>query len=921
MRQPRVASRRSQASVLELFQPLETRQFFSGGFVTLPDAPGFAGVSASADFDNDGDADVATISGFPSFVRLDILRNDGAGTLSEWQHFNFNTSLGLPLSVAATDFDNDGDTDVVAFGFRLFRNNAGTFGNAEVLLAGAAEGSYFLADHNADNLPDIFFQAASNGAVTRHTNSGGTSVAAGESVPSPMGAGLRAVVDMNGDNAPDMVFTDTHAVTYAASGATYTPGTAFNAGFTTPPVVADLNDDARPDLVWGNGQLRTSLNDGTGNFAAAVASGAASWLTVGAVGDFDADGLLDVLGIRNVSGNRVVTVSFATQAGQFDTGVTTIYTYQAVAELDPHLYTAQLNVDTRSDVFIVRRFDITPLQGFMSLYRSTFGAPQITSFTGPNDPFIPGRTLTLNAVTSPGKAGAVTSLNVYRDSNGNGVYDNGVDVLAGAATSGGANTWVFSRLTGDVGVGSVRYFAVATDEGDVSSDAASFDVTFWTRISYPEGWRNDATINEYVPMVNPNSFPVQFRLLAHYETGERDAVIAEGTIPAFSRGGVTISEHANPDGAIVRLNEGYALELQSSAFIGAMLSHYDSFSGENGVSSATGEAFTNTTSTDWYFADASTADAAFIIFFNPSDVAVDLDITFYHDVNAPVTFQQQIQPLRRSGLALRNPFFGLQADSNYAVRLSSTSPIIAALSSYSTTDGSGFSSLGRPVSPDGATGFPVIEYRDTTQNSLVLFNTSDNNDVATTVQITYAGVNAAPTVLNLSLDSRGRQVVDLNANRPDGATSASVRVTGAGIRSHVESVDATRGDSSVAAPAARAFTVWAFADGFLDSNTAGTVGFETIGLYNPGAQATNVRVRYLFNDGTFADRFVNVASGASGRVQLDQDDLILNHGQLNFYSIMVYADTPVVASMIHWDLFQGGGWASLGTPGGTPGGV
>jgi len=62
---------------------------------------------------------------------------------------------------------------------------------------------------------------------------------------------------------------------------------------------------------------------------------------------------------------------------------------------------------------------------------------------------------------------------------------------------------------------------------------------------------------------------VQYRVVARYEVGERDAVIAEGTIPARSRGGITVSEYANPGSAVVRLNEGYALEIQSTAYIGA----------------------------------------------------------------------------------------------------------------------------------------------------------------------------------------------------------------------------------------------------------------------------------------------------------------------------------------------------------------
>jgi hypothetical protein len=216
--------------------------------------------------------------------------------------------------------------------------------------------------------------------------------------------------------------------------------------------------------------------------------------------------------------------------------------------------------------------------------------------------------------------------------------------------------------------------------------------------------------------------------------------------------------------------------------------------------------------------------------------------------------------------------------------------------------------------------FPAIEFRDSVQNRLVLFNLSTIDTKTATIRITFPESGEA-VERSYVLAALERRVVDLDALRPAGATGAVVRLGAGSVRGFVESVDSERGDSVAASPGSSAFTRWAFADGFLDRNTAGAVGFETLSLYNPDATAAVIEVRLLFTDGTFADREVTVQGRSMLQLRLDQEDVILEHAQLNFYSIMVTSPTPIVASMTHWDLFQGGGWATLGTPSGVGGNV
>jgi hypothetical protein len=548
------------------------------------------------------------------------------------------------------------------------------------------------------------------------------------------------------------------------------------------------------------------------------------------------------------------------------------------------------------------------------------GGPTIGSYQLSHESIVPGNQLeiVLDDVM-PGDGGVVEGVSIYRDVNADGALDSG-DELFGQAVQdfNDPARWTFARLIEDnIAVGDVTLFAVPHGPGDEDGGPVAFGVDFQYRIFYPEGWRNDSTINEYVPMVNPNGFDVQYRVVARYETGERDEVIAEGTIPARSRGGITVSEYANPGNAVVRLNAGYALEIQSTAYIGATLSHYDSFTGQQSTGAAVGESFTNETSREWFFADVSNVNADFILFYNPFDVQLNLNVTFYDEAGAATTVPWSVGGLRRSGIALSNPALGLAPGNHFGVFITSTDnqQFVASISSYSTTSEIGYSSLGQRL---GVTVFPLVEFRESTDNQLVLFNPA-GAEIDVTVRFMYIDSAQAPAEVTYAVPARQRLSVDLDNLRPNDASAVTLRVTGGYVQ--VLSVDETRGDSLQASAASTAYSVWTFGDGFLDSNTAGTVGFESLGIYNPRVTEQQVQVRFFFTDGTVGDRFVTIAPRSGARLQLDQEPLILQHGQLNFYSIAVYAQSQVVASMVHWDLFQGGGWTSIGTPGGNPGGA
>ncbi|GAB3878908.1 VCBS repeat-containing protein [Hymenobacter segetis] len=117
-----------------------------------------------------------------------------------------------------------------------------------------------------------------------------------------------ALADVNGDGRPDVVIANTYnsllGVLLGNGNGTFQPVVTYATGAGTSPrnvVVADVNGDARPDLVFadiqGVGAVGVLLGNGDGTFQAVARLTSAPGLTVDyvAVGDLNGDGRLDVV--------------------------------------------------------------------------------------------------------------------------------------------------------------------------------------------------------------------------------------------------------------------------------------------------------------------------------------------------------------------------------------------------------------------------------------------------------------------------------------------------------------------------------------------------------------------------------------------------------------------------------------------------
>lgn len=158
---------------------------------------------ASADFDEDGDADV--VVGVAASPGLVLLLNDGAGGFSPTPY----GAIPAARAVAAGDLDGDGHADVVVADDTqvrlLFGDGQGGFPSVDVLDGGVTnDRSLAIVDADTDGLPDIVLLSDLRNDVTllRHTGPRAFSPARYSVTSRPYGL---ATGDFDGDARPDVV--------------------------------------------------------------------------------------------------------------------------------------------------------------------------------------------------------------------------------------------------------------------------------------------------------------------------------------------------------------------------------------------------------------------------------------------------------------------------------------------------------------------------------------------------------------------------------------------------------------------------------------------------------------------------------------------------------------------------------------------
>ncbi len=270
--------------------------------------PGTFCPPAWADYDNDGDMDLALAArsdaGAP---RVQVRRNDGAGVFTDIQ-------AGLPVvesgSLAWGDYDNDGDVDLALTGregptalAQIWRNDGtGPFVNIHAALPGVEGGSVAWGDFDNDGDLDLAlcgFAAAANG-ITRicRNDGGGVFIDIQAGLP---GADHVAWGDYDNDSDLDLALAGNSSSNAGTTLWRNDGSGIFTAARYLPAaarlVWGDYDNDGDLDLALTSPSVNSTTsilrNDGGGVFtdilAGVPAGNDPAW------GDFDNDGDLDLV--------------------------------------------------------------------------------------------------------------------------------------------------------------------------------------------------------------------------------------------------------------------------------------------------------------------------------------------------------------------------------------------------------------------------------------------------------------------------------------------------------------------------------------------------------------------------------------------------------------------------------------------------
>lgn len=472
-------------------------------------------------------------------------------------------------------------------------------------------------------------------------------------------------------------------------------------------------------------------------------------------------------------------------------------------------------------------------------------------------------------------------------------------------SAGGPGASAVIRFTGVAGQ---TYFLLAEPIGSATGSYTLRVATQPTTnfLFFPEGFAG-ATIDEFVPLVNSNAFAVDYQIFARYETGDNpNTPIATGTIPANSRGGVTISTRANQAGSLVRIGVPYALEVQSTAKLGATFSHYD-------FSASIGESFSDRSSTTWSFAEVNKDRnnyRDFMLFYNPGNVAANVTVTLYYADGQTTSFSQSVPALRRGGINFDEDS-RIVRSGKFGVRVTSDLPIVSSLSSYNLPRSGGDGLLG---DADGGSTRGVVTNIVSGGGSTASVSILNTNSAPATVTFTanYARVDIPNLVrvFNVPANSSfnvGLASLGLLAGQTAGLSySSNLPVT-------FQAWEYKFGDGNTTTSATSAGREFTFGDLFVNPALAGLKYIEQLGLYNPTGTAATVNIRFLFTDGTSTTLTRSLNAGSFDFVQIDQQTPIISRPSPTAFSLQVSSNVPFIASLTHYDLFLNGGWSALGS--------
>jgi uncharacterized repeat protein (TIGR01451 family) len=348
---------------------------------------------ATADLNGDLKSDLVVAHGGSQF--LSVLLGKGDGTFHPAVSYATG-SASAPRAVVFGDWNADGRIDLATSNYNaqsisiLLGNGDGTFRNATTFPTGFDTGLLSVADFNKDGKADLAVAVHSSSSSPQGSkvftgNGDGTFSAGVAFAPSNLRVYAMTIEDFDRDGNADIVFADGSQTYHFAGGngnGTFrTPTASQSTTFSTSVIAGDFNRDGLPDLVTSSlfyAGTWVSLGRGDGTFQSAVATPQNSTVRpkLWGIGDLNGDGLTDAVGYLDDYG------SIVTYAGKGD-GTLGTSVGEPVGTGVPGLVLSDFDGDGKTDVAV-------PITGQVWVFLGGV-VPDLTISIANTDAFTQGR--------------------------------------------------------------------------------------------------------------------------------------------------------------------------------------------------------------------------------------------------------------------------------------------------------------------------------------------------------------------------------------------------------------------------------------------------------------------------------------------------------------------------------------------------
>ncbi|MBF0286411.1 MAG: VCBS repeat-containing protein [SAR324 cluster bacterium] len=274
---------------------------------TMNDISRLSSELVSIDVNNDGNMDLLIADVDVNQPSVLVLGGAGGGQFAISEKLSLATSI-IPAGMAATDFDRDGDQDIVVASATgknmvLFEGNGfGTFiQTSTIALSNMSPNHVVAADFDGDNDPDFVFSDIANNQIVFLLNEGNASFKLLNQITVGQSPGALVSRDFNGDGLFDIVVVneDDNEITILlgnGNGGFAKKESLATAESPKQLLVANLNDDSIDDLVVTSaGDVGFFFGTGNGAFSAMSNMAVGNSPSASAVIDINGDSILDVI--------------------------------------------------------------------------------------------------------------------------------------------------------------------------------------------------------------------------------------------------------------------------------------------------------------------------------------------------------------------------------------------------------------------------------------------------------------------------------------------------------------------------------------------------------------------------------------------------------------------------------------------------